>query len=62
MTTEQKIANLFQMTDEVWARYANPWSGLTRFSILLRTYAKGLYIAYRCVTLTLTHPTNSVHA
>lgn len=34
MTTEQKIANLFQMTDEVWARHANPWSVLTRFPIL----------------------------
>lgn len=28
MKTEQKIANLFQMTDEVWARHANPWNGL----------------------------------
>ncbi|MDJ0555154.1 MAG: hypothetical protein QNJ68_12065 [Microcoleaceae cyanobacterium MO_207.B10] len=34
MTTEQKIAHFFQMTDEVWAHHANPWSGLTRFPIL----------------------------
>ncbi len=34
MTAEQKIANLFQMKDEVWARHANPWSGLTQFPIL----------------------------
>lgn len=31
MTT---IADAFAMTDEVWARHANPWSGWTRFPIL----------------------------
>ncbi|MGB3513280.1 MAG: DUF6653 family protein [Microcoleaceae cyanobacterium] len=34
MTTEQKIANLFQMTDEVWQGHTNPWSVSTRYSVL----------------------------
>lgn len=34
MTAEQKIAKFFQMTDEVWARHANPWSVWTRYSVL----------------------------
>ena len=34
MTLEKKIAAVFAMSDEVWARHANPWSGLTRFTAL----------------------------
>jgi hypothetical protein len=34
MTLEKKIAAAFGMSDEVWARHANPWSGLTRFTAL----------------------------
>lgn len=30
----QSITTLFQMTDEVWARHANPWSVWTRYSAL----------------------------
>ena len=30
---EQKLASLFRMTDEVWARHANPWRVWTRFSV-----------------------------
>jgi hypothetical protein len=31
MTFERKIAEAFSMSDEVWIRHANPWSGWTRF-------------------------------
>ena len=31
MSTFQKIADFFHMTDEVWARHANPWSVWTRY-------------------------------
>ena len=34
MTYLNKIADLFQMTDEVWERHANPWSGWTRYLTL----------------------------
>lgn len=34
MNLEQKIASLFRMTDEVWARHTNPWSVWTRFFAL----------------------------
>jgi hypothetical protein len=32
MRLEQHIADLFSMTDETWARHANPWSVWTRFT------------------------------
>ena len=31
MSTFQKIADFFHMTDEVWERHANPWSVWTRY-------------------------------
>ena len=34
MSAEQKLANFFHMTDEVWARHANPWSAWTRYACL----------------------------
>ena len=34
MDLEQKLASLFRMTDEVWARHANPWSVWTRYFAL----------------------------
>ena len=34
MRVEQKLASLFRMTDEVWARHANPWSVWTRYCAL----------------------------
>ncbi|WP_107669242.1 DUF6653 family protein [Cyanothece sp. BG0011] len=34
MTLEQKIANSFQMSDEVWERHTNPWSVWTRLTVL----------------------------
>ena len=34
MTNAQKLAALFQMTDIVWARHANPWSVWTRYGSL----------------------------
>ena len=34
MTLEEKIARLFSMTEETWARHANPWSVWTRFTVL----------------------------
>lgn len=33
-TLESRVAKLFSMTDEVWARHANPWSVWTRFTVL----------------------------
>ena len=32
MRIEQRAAKLFQMSDEVWERHANPWSVWTRYS------------------------------
>jgi len=34
MTFEKAIANLFKMSDDVWARHANPWSVWTRYSTM----------------------------
>ena len=34
MAAVQKIADFFQMTDDVWARHANPWSVWTRYMAL----------------------------
>jgi hypothetical protein len=34
MTFERKVAQLFQMSEEAWARHANPWSVWTRFTAL----------------------------
>ena len=34
MSFERRIAELFGMTDAVWARHANPWSVWTRMSTL----------------------------
>lgn len=34
MTLDNKIAVLFRMDDETWARHANPWSVFTRASVL----------------------------
>lgn len=34
MTTMQKVADFFHMTDSVWARHANPWSVWTRYMAL----------------------------
>ena len=34
MALERTIARAFAMSDEVWARHANPWSVWTRFTVL----------------------------
>ncbi|MGI0487430.1 DUF6653 family protein [Pantanalinema rosaneae CENA516] len=34
MTVERKIAAAFQMSEDTWARHANPWSVWTRFTVL----------------------------
>jgi hypothetical protein len=34
VTKEQKIASLFAMDEETWARHANPWSIWTRNTVL----------------------------
>lgn len=34
MTLESKIAAAFSMSDDTWARHANPWSVWTRFTVL----------------------------
>lgn len=34
MTFENKIARLFRMDDATWARHANPWSVVTRATVL----------------------------
>jgi hypothetical protein len=33
-TLESKIARLFSISEETWARHANPWSVWTRFTVL----------------------------
>lgn len=35
MTLERKIAAAFNMSDDAWARHANPWSGWTRIATAL---------------------------
>lgn len=34
MTFERRLADLFRMDDDAWARHANPWSVWTRVAIL----------------------------
>jgi hypothetical protein len=34
MSLENKIAQIFNLTDENWLRHANPWSVWTRYSVL----------------------------
>ena len=34
MTLEARIARLFAMDEETWARHANPWSVYSRFTAL----------------------------
>ncbi len=34
MTTERKIAALFNLTDNNWMKHANPWSVYTRYAVL----------------------------
>ena len=34
LTLERKIAHYFRMTEEAWARHANPWSVWTRNTVL----------------------------
>ncbi len=34
MTLERNIAAVFNMSEEIWARHANPWSVWTRFTVL----------------------------
>lgn len=34
MTLEQRIANLFRMSDQVWKHHTNPWSVWTRLTVL----------------------------
>jgi len=34
MTTEEKLAKAFNLTDSNWMRHANPWSVGTRYSVL----------------------------
>lgn len=35
MTLERKIAAAFNMSEDAWARHANPWSGWTRIATAL---------------------------
>lgn len=44
-----KIADIFQMSDEVWERHANPWSGWTRyltFPLLLLAFWSRVWIGW----------------
>lgn len=34
MTTERKIARIFNLTEENWEKHSNPWSVWTRYSVL----------------------------
>jgi hypothetical protein len=34
MTLEKAISKIFHMTDDVWARHANPWSVWTRYTTM----------------------------
>lgn len=34
MTIERKIASFFRLNDETWKRHANPWSVISRNTVL----------------------------
>ncbi len=52
MTTERKIARIFNLTDENWMKHANPWSVWTRYSVLpviVIAFWSRLWIGWWCL-------------
>lgn len=52
MTTECKVAQLFNLTDENWMKHANPWSVWTRYSVLpliVIAFWSRLWIGWWCL-------------
>lgn len=52
MTTERKIANLFNLTDENWMKHSNPWSVWTRYTVLpiiVLAFWSRLWIGWWCL-------------
>lgn len=52
MTSERKVAKIFNLTDDNWMKHSNPWSVWTRYSvlpILIVAFWSRLWIGWWCL-------------